>query len=315
MALAAILLTFLVAVDPAAAHAANDPAPADTGTVDAAARFEAARRNRDLRGGNFVAVEIRETELKRYGADSALRVPGLYEIARWYVWADRPSRERATLNEAVEILERSYGLRDSRLAYPLRAIASSCVRGRSKAGVARAALDRALKLEYASTRADLLERAEVFAVRGDVEAVFDTPAAGTGWYRAAWRRLADSKLAGPEAANEFFGQPAPIYVNVPDKPFTSRKGDFEHFAAGTVAFGFTVSAEGVIEQLRLRESVAPIESLPGPAIAAFRQARYRPRVVAGEPVATPEHGFVLNFSRDEQLAKRRASFGQLDQAR
>jgi hypothetical protein len=315
MLLPALVLTSLAAAVPAGATTDDSTAPADEQAKDYAALFDEARRKLDLRGGNFLATELQKSERKRYGAHSVLRVPGLYEAARWYSWADRTRQERAALNAALTILEKAYGPRDARLSYPLRTIASSCVRSRSDADLARAVLDRALQLNFQATRADVLERAEVFAVRGDVEALFDTPSAGGGWYKAAWQKLADSRFAGPDIANEMFTQPKPVYVNVPDEPFTSRKGNLDHFTAGTVSFGFTVSALGVIEQLRLRQSQLPIDSIPRPVLEAFRDARYRPRLVAGQPVPTPDHGFALTFSTDERRARRRVSFGQLDHAR
>ena len=277
--------------------------------------FEGARRDRDSRGGSLLAADLQKEDRRRYGAGSAERVPGLYEVARWYAWADRPQSERGALTTALALLESTHGPRDARLAYPLRAIAASCVRSRSDEDLARASLERALQLDFPDTREGVLSRAEVFATRGDVEAIFVAPASGTSWYRTAWQRLADSKLAGPEAARAAFAQPTPIYVHVPDAPFRSRKGDIDHFAAGTVSFAFTVSALGTIEQLRLRQSVAPIDSLPEPVTEAFRDARYRPRLVAGEPVATPDHGFELRFSRDATRASRRINVGPVDQQR
>jgi len=292
--------------------AADATVTADDRAQVYALMFEGARRNRDLRGGNSLAADLQKADRRRYGEDSAERVPGLQLAARWYEWADLPERERQALTTAVSLLERAYGPRDTRLAWPLRTIAASCVRSRSDVDVARAALERALNLDYQATRVDVIERAEVFATRGDVEALFAEPAAGTSWYRAAWQRLADSKLAGPGLANETFAQPKPIYINVPDEPFTSRRGDIDHFTAGTVSFGFTVSALGTIEQLRLRQSLAPMESVPDPVTRAFREARYRPRVVAGQPVATPDHGFELRFSRDASRATRKVSVGQVE---
>lgn len=277
--------------------------------------FEGARRNRDLRGGNSLAADLQKGDRRRYGDDAVERVPGLYAAARWYEWADLPERERQALTTAVALLEGAHGPRDARLAWPLRTIASSCVRSRSEPDLARAVLERALALDYRDTAADVGERAEVFATRGDVEAVFAEPAAGTGWYKAAWQRLADSKLAGPAAAAALFGQPKPIYVNVPDAPFTSRKGEIDHFAAGIVSFAFTVSSVGTIEQLRLRQSLAPMDSVPEPVTRAFREARYRPRLVAGQPVATPDHGFELRFSRAGGVATRAINVGTIEQQR
>ncbi|MEQ1801457.1 MAG: hypothetical protein ABL989_06015 [Gammaproteobacteria bacterium] len=294
----------------------------DDGTISADQRaaiyglmFEGARRSRDLRGGNAFAADLQKQDRKRYGTDAVERVPGLYEAARWYAWADLTGRERDALTAAIPLLERAYGPRDPRLAWPLRTLASSCVRSRSDVDVARAALDRALKLDYRDTRDDVIERAAVFATRGDVEALFVEPAAGATWYRTAWQRLADSKRAGPDVANATFADPKPIYVNVPDEPFTSRRGEIDHFAAGTVSFGFTVTALGTIDELRLRQSLAPMESVPDPVTRAFREARYRPRLVAGEPVATPDHGFELRFSRDVSRAARKVRVGQVEPAR
>jgi len=277
--------------------------------------FEGARRNRDLRGGNSLAADLQKADRRRHGDDAVERVPGLHAAARWYEWADLPERERQALTTAVTLLERAHGPQDARLAWPLRTIASSCVRSRSEPDLARASLDRALKLDYGDTAADVIERAEVFATRGDVEALFAEPAAGTAWYQAAWQRLADSRLAGPGTAAALFGQPKPIYVNVPDAPFTSRRGDIDHFAAGTVSFAFTVSSLGTIEQLRLRQSLAPMDSVPEPVTRAFREARYRPRLVAGQPLATPDHGFELRFSRDGGAATRAINVGTIEQQR
>ena len=72
---------------------------------------------------------------------------------------------------------------------------------------------------------------------------------------------------------------------------------------------------GTIEQLRLRQSLAPMESVPDPVTRAFREARYRPRLVAGQPVATPDHGFELRFSRDARRATRKVNVGPVEQQR
>lgn len=316
MRLPTLVLSALMAAPVGATATATDSVtPAAEATKDYAALIEEARRTRDLRRGNVLAAELQKTDRQRYGTRSVLRVPGLYEAASWYAWADRAKKERKALEEAVDVLEAAHGPRDARLAYPLRTIASSCVRSRSDPELARAVLERALDLDYQATLADVLERAEVFAVRGDVESLFDTPSAGAGWYEAAWRKLADSTLAGPDVANKTFAQPRPVYVQIPDEPFRSRKDNLEQFTAGTVSFGFTVSELGMIEDLRLRRTVLPIDSAPDPVLAAFREARYRPRLVAGRPVPTPDHGFELTFSTDERRAKRKVTIGQVDEVR
>jgi len=277
--------------------------------------FEAARASRDLRGGNLLAADVAKAERRRLGPDSPERVPGLLEIARWYAWADRPEAERDALRAAVSLLAAAHGPRDVRLAEPLRAIAASAVQSRSDEAGARAALEQALALDYPATRDGVLARAAALATRGDLEAVFRVPGAGNGWYRQAWDVVAASPLAGADLARRTFARPVPIRVTVPDAPFRSRRGNLEHFAAGTVAFAFTVSADGTIEDLRLQRSDAPMDSVPDPVLRAFRQARYRPRLVGGEPVATPDHGFELRFRQDATRSPRPVTVGPVDQQR
>lgn len=277
--------------------------------------FAAVRASRDLRGGNVLAADVAKAERRALGKTSPERVPGLLEIARWYAWADRPAQERAALQEAVELISAARGVRDPQLAGPLRAIAASVVQSGSDEAVARAALDRALALDYPGTRDGVIARAEALATRGDVESVFVAPGEGARWYRDAWRELASSPLAGPGLAGRTFARPVPIRVNVPEAPFRSRRGNVEHFAAGTVAFSFTVTALGIVGDLRLQRADVPMDSVPDPVLRAFRQARYRPRLVGGEPVATPDHGFELRFRQDTTRSPRPVTVGPADQQR
>jgi hypothetical protein len=157
------------------------------------------------------------------------------------------------------------------------------------------------------------ERAEALAVRGDWEVVFGDPAASAPWYRAAWRQLADSPWFGRAKANDAFGQPVPIVVEIPEKPFASLRREPDFFAAGVVAFGFTVTPTGGIDDLVLRRNLSPVGAAPEPVARAMAKARYRPRVQGGMPVATVGHGYEVRFARDPTLQPRRVSPGPIDQ--
>lgn len=291
----------------------------DDSAVSADARREvyrlllaAARDKGSLRTGNTVAADLLKQERRTHGRDSAGRVPGLYLVAEWNRWAGRGAREREVLTEAVRLLELNHGPRDARLAPALTALAAACINDRAKAEEAAAALARARSLDYPSSRESLLARSDALATQGDWEVVFGDPAASRGWYEAAWRTLADSTLAGPREANQRFAVPRPLSVRIPAEPFRSLKGGQEHFATGRVSFGFTVTPEGQVEALRIREVLAPVESLPDPVLKAFKDARYRPRVLGGRPQATVDHGYVLRLRDDPGLQPRKVKFGVLD---
>jgi hypothetical protein len=266
-----------------------------------------------LRDGNRLAAELVASESRALGADSVDRVPGLYLAADWYDYAGRYRDARRLLEQAVVLIEAAHGPGDAQLALPLRRIAEECLRDRRDADIAHRAIDRAMALTLGTTRDDTRERAEAFAVRGDWEVVFGLPPAGASWYRAAWQRLADSTWFGRSAADEAFGQPVPIVVDIPDKPFASLRRDPDFFAAGVVAFGFTVTPEGTLEDIVLRRNLSPTGSVPDPLEKALRQARYRPRIQGGMPVATPDHGYEVRFERDPRLRPRKASVGPIDQ--
>jgi hypothetical protein len=278
-----------------------------------AAMLEAARNTSSLRDGSRLASQLVASEAKALGADSVERVPGLYLAADWYDYAGRHRDARRQLEQAVALIEAAHGPGDALLAPPLRRIAEQCLRDRRDADIARAAIDRALALTLGTTREDTRERAETFAVRGDWEVVFGLPPAGAAWYREAWQRLADSTWFGRRAADEAFGQPVPIVVDIPDKPFASLRRDPDFFAAGVVTFGFTVTPEGTLEDIVLRRNLSPTGSVPDPLEKALRKARYRPRIQGGVPVATPGHGYEVRFERDPTLQPRKVRIGPIDQ--
>jgi len=80
-----------------------------------------------------------------------------------------------------------------------------------------------------------------------------------------------------------------------------------------VVFGFTVTAEGMLEDIVLRQNLGPVGAVPDPLAKALRKARYRPRIRGGTPVATPGHGYEVRFERDPRLRPRKASIGPIDQ--
>lgn len=256
--------------------------------------LESAMAMQDQRRGNAVVGEMLDMEAAGYGEDSVDRVPGLYAGAGWYHWSGQFSRERDVLGEAVRLVEKKFGPTDSRLSLPLRTIATSYILAHDDPDKARDVLDRALTLPMEPTTADIIERSRVLAVLGDHAVVFGSTSSGTAHYTEAWQTIARYPELGPKVANQYFGNPAILYLSIPSEPFQGTKGG-QHYGAGRLTFGFTVTADGLVDEPKIIEKALPSQSLPGPIVQAFRRARYRPRVIDGVPVATSGQEFRFQF--------------------
>ena len=75
---------------------------------------------------------------------------------------------------------------------------------------------------------------------------------------------------------------------------------------GAITFTFTVTEQGLVDGLRIKEQDLNRNSLPTPIVQAFREARYRPRVVDGKPVATADQESRFSVGID----RRSESYGR-----
>lgn len=259
--------------------------------------IEGARSLRDLAIGNGAATDLLNLEAQSYASSPDRRAAGMYTIATWYHWSSQFRKERDQLNEAIALLEKSYGKRDVALAYPLRLLGQSYIADQDDADEASAALNRALALDLGTGPAAATEKSKILAALGDHAVVFGEPGASREHYVAAWEALARQAQLGPRVANGAFDRPIPLHVDIPSEPFRHRKGG-SNFDEGTLDFGFTVTADGRIEDLVIANRKISPDNLPTPVIQAFKRARYRPRVQDGAPVATPDEHYRINFALD-----------------
>lgn len=263
--------------------------------------FDSALGLRDFTRGNLAASEMVKSERAVLGESSPARASGLYQSANWYRRTSQLSRERKLLSEAIAILEKAYGVNDSRLACPLRLLATSHLVGHDNAKKSRAFLDRALDLPAGQDPDAQLERAMILASLGDHEIVFGDPTASGAYYSRAWRLAADHPLLGTAVANRLFATPLPLYVKVPSEPFRGSivRSEYmvagDYFADGAITFEFIVTAEGLVDELHIHDKDIELGILPTPIVKAFQNARYRPRVLDGQPVPTPDQQFSMEF--------------------
>ncbi len=261
--------------------------------------LEVARRTGDFRLGNDVAGDMLKAEQQALGKDATARVTGLYDAASWYRSSSQLVQERDVLADAVALLEKAYGPNDPRLAYPLWTTGMSYLVGHSSPEKSLAAIERAIALPPATTTGDVVERAQMLASRGDHSVVFGDPAASGPDYTAAWKMIALDPRLGAAVANETFARPLRLYVNVPVEAFSGVKGG-THNSRGEITFAFTVTEQGLIDGLRIKDQELDRNSLPTPLVQAFREARYRPRVVDGKPVATADQEYRFRVGIDRR---------------
>jgi hypothetical protein len=244
--------------------------------------------------GNMAAKAMVREEAAALGADSSERTPGLLAAANWFARTGQPTDERKQLEELVRVTELSLGARHASLAVPLVRVARTYILYGEKPAVAKATLDRALGLEFDGAPDHRALQSAVHAALGDHAVVFAEAGASTAHYEAAWQALASATADGDQAAAAEFALPVPLRINIPAEPFVQAKGS-SFFGEGEVVFTFTVRPDGHVADVAILRKDLPIASLPTPVLKAFMQARYRPQMADGHPVATVDQQYRIIF--------------------
>ncbi|MBL8201760.1 MAG: tetratricopeptide repeat protein [Chromatiales bacterium] len=254
------------------------------------------RRGRATSASSYVsdALALRG---KHFGKDSPEYAAALLRAADWYRYNGNFRLEVDAEKTALAILEATFGARDPRLAIPLIRLATTRIAQRAQRGDAVAAMDRASALEFGPGPEDAYIRAEILATQADLHVVFGKPGDGTPVYAQAWRRIATHEQLGDAAANQYFARVRQLFVSAPDVIAN----------IGTINLAYTVTATGTVDDVRIVKNAVPAtdgssqaaRSDAGSAMwMAMRRSRYRPRVVDGVPVATPDLRFSSEFCLD-----------------
>lgn len=244
---------------------------------------------------NRDALKLRE---KLYGKDSLAFGSALLNAANWYRYSGDYSRERDLEEAALVIYKKHLGQRDAQLAIPLIRMATSYTAQHAKWQEAERLLQEAIGLEYTASRDDALTRAEALASLADLRVVFGKPEDSTTLYVDAWRAIANHPQLGAPFANAYFGKVRRLFTASPDVIAN----------IGVISLKLTVTPVGTVADVRLvknevsrldaRGLYDPSSEAGSAAWQAMRRSRYRPRVVDGVPVATPDTPFSTEFCMD-----------------
>ncbi len=250
----------------------------------------------EYRHGNSAAKHVYKARAAAFGSDSLEAAAGRYKQAEWYFFSSQAARAAKHCEFAVEIIDAVAGPTSEQLYQPLMLMARSNISGNRKPDDIRAALERILDIEFANPVDGDNARSQALAQLGDMAVMFHDSAGSDDYYRRAWQARKSAMQGDVTATNASFREPVQLRMKMPDSPARSSRGA-EYFGEGYVIFEFTVSADGTLTDVEIAES-EPGNDFDVPGIRAMKKAKYRPRVVDGEPVATPGVLFKTTYTID-----------------
>jgi len=232
-------------------------------------------------------VDARETQLERL--DNAIRrfgptdprvFPFRYTLARYYERSRLPESAREQYHEVLSAQEARLGSTDAGLLAPLRELVQLDLLVAQ--GTSSEQRDRLAAVLEQSQNATPVDRGLSLALLGDWATVVGDTAAAADYYREAWRALSSQ----PDIdVVEYFRKPTMIDF-VPPLSAVDRGERSKAYTWGEIVLEFDVTAEGLPSDVRVMTRDARFATLQTRYTRRMRETHFRPRLVAGEPVAT-----------------------------
>jgi tetratricopeptide (TPR) repeat protein len=237
-------------------------------------------------------AQIRSFRISEYhhGPGSLETVPAMRKLAGWFLRTGQHPNAIILFQRAVKILEREFGPDDPELVPVLTGLATARSADGYRPGDAEEALERVVAIIDKTPEASVEERVSAYVNLGDWYIRSNEAQAAREMYGRAWNLL-DGSEELVLRREELFGQPVtlafppmPAYVPIPPTPF--REIDYRELSERYVDIEFTVRDDGRVSDVKIADADAPL-SHTFYVRRRMYEAIYRPRVVDGEPVATP----------------------------
>ena len=243
-----------------------------------------------LMGDTLEALNLQRERLtvalRRFGEDDPRTIPFRNDLADYYDRSRMRMLAREEYEVVVDILRENFGADDGRLLDPLSHMTAIDI----LLGETRAARRQLQQVLESSTNATPVQRAGALAVLGDWELSRRRTEAALEYYREAHAALAAGQTS---LAVDFFAAPQLIYFVPPTTPVDWRGNRGSH-AWGSMEARFTVSADGTATDIAIVRS-EPAGLMDAPYARRLAEARFRPRFVDGEPVATATVSYSHEF--------------------
>ena len=225
-------------------------------------------------------VERLDNAIRRFGPTDPRVIPFRYTLAQYYERSRLPESAREQYEEVLRSQEGRLGGADAGLLAPLRELVQLDLI--VSQGAETEQHDRLAAVLEQSQNATPIDRGVSLALLGDWATVTGDTAAAADYYRDAWRTLS----AQPDIdVAEYFRKPTMIDFVPPLSP-VDRNERSKPYTWAEIALEFDVSASGLPSDVRVMTRDQRTASLQARYNRRIRETHFRPRLVAGEPVAT-----------------------------
>ena len=236
----------------------------------------------DTREAQRVQLERLDNAVKRFGANDQRVVPYRYVLADYYQRSRLPESAREQYAAALKTQEALLGPEHPGLLDPLRQLVRIDLLT-SQTGE-RAAHERLVSVVKDNPNTDAVERGLALATLGDWAIVANDSNAARDYYKQAWDALSskpDFDVAATFAKPDMLDFIAPL--SSVDRGEKSRLP----YGWAEIDLTFEVSADGRARNVQvLRREGAQPSDLESHYALRLRETHFRPRLVAGEVVAT-----------------------------
>jgi len=244
----------------------------------------------DTRQAQQLQVERLDNAIKRFGATDERVIPFRYHLADYYERSRLPDSARDQYTEVLKTQESQFGTAHPSLLAPLRQLVHmDLLTDQTAHGEAHA---RLVSVVEQNPNTDPVERGLALATLGDWAIVAGDADAARAYYQQAWTALsqkADFDVAGAFAKPEMIDFVAPL-------DSVDRGERKKPYVWAEIEFKLDVAADGLPSNVHVvhREGAqhSPQESVYNRRV---RETHFRPRLVAGEPVATDNVEFTHYF--------------------
>lgn len=263
----------------------------------------------------------------KYGAGSLRFAQELESIGRWYARGGAYDASRQSLRRAIGIIEAAEGEDSRNLVGPLTAIAENARRRlldpaqreqmsddaerrtmfhdpalqvpvslapSTFLAEGQQALERAVRIATTGANPAPVQVADTHTQLGDWLQWRDRDEQALQHYQQAWRAAEGAQVAGKPLTDALFGQPVLVHYALPETWDRYRNRPSTEVELRYVEIELTVTAQGRAQEPKV-VSDAGDPKLAEQALRAAATARYRPRLVDGQPVASTGVRFVQPF--------------------
>jgi tetratricopeptide (TPR) repeat protein len=244
----------------------------------------------DTREAQRLQIERLDNAIKRFGATDQRVIPFRYHLADYYERSRLPTSARDQYTEVLKTQESLLGSSHPSLLAPLRQVVHiDLLTDQTQHSEARTRLASVLE-QNPST--DPVERGLALATLGDWAVVAGDTDAARAYYQQAWTALSqkpDFDVAGAFAKPEMIDFVAPLSS-------VDRGERSKPYAWAEIEFKLDVGADGSPSNVHVVHHEGA-QRWPKEADYSrrVRETHFRPRIVAGEPVATDNVEFTHYF--------------------